>query len=703
MRTNRFPSSPGIYIMKDKDRNIIYIGKAKDLRKRIKSYFLKSTKHTPWKLKLIENIAVIEIIETNTEVEAIILETNLIKKHKPKYNILMKDDKNYSYIKITTNEDYPQVYTVRKRLKDNAEYFGPKTGNTRKTLKFLNKIFPYRTCNLELSLIDLTRSGNGDKSAVKVLGKSRKTPCLDYHIKRCMGPCINKISKKDYRDIIDQIIMFLNGKKKKIKDNLESKMIEAANTKNFELAAKIRDQIKSLDNTKQIVSDTSFSSRDIINFEKYNEKFFVVLMQVREGQIINQENFILISNNEPDNEFLRVFIQNYYSETTSFPKEIIIPEDIQDKELLQQWFKEVFKQNIGILVPKKGIKNKLLSLAKKNVASFCKMNSVKWEEDKNTLKLLQALLNLKTIPKRIECYDISHLAGTNTVGSMVVFKNGKPSPTDYRKFKINSLKEGEIDDYKSLYEILLRRLNKLSIEIKKGDKKLPHSKDDPKEYLVAYKKNSILGYTKITKNDDRSLELKKLWFKKDIGKETIFDILRKTFSKFKGKTIYTQLKTDGLLEEFGFKKDKTKALGFKVPKINDSFSTAPDLIIIDGGKGQLSAVSKIAGNYDLISIAKKEEHIFLPDNLTPIILDKGSKVLHLIQRIRDEAHRFAISFNRSKRQTIKSVLDSIPGIGPKIKKKLLTKYGSITGIKDADFEELKVLVGIKLANKIKEL
>ncbi|MFN7160859.1 MAG: excinuclease ABC subunit UvrC [Candidatus Gracilibacteria bacterium] len=613
----RLPSSPGVYQMLDKDGKVIYIGKAKNLQKRVRSYFLKQKNRAAKVEKMVSEICDIKYIEVTSELEALVLETNYIKEYKPRFNILMRDDKNYQYIKITKNEDYPRVYTTRRLLKDGALYFGPKTSSSSvyQTLKLLRKLFPYRTCNLEIN--DL-----GD--SVEIKNKTIKIPCIYYHIKRCLGPCI-KPCKNEYDELIKNMADFLSGEYKDIVLSLEKKMAEQANNRKYEHAAKTRDMIYSVKNLmeKQLVDQADISkSQDIIGCTKKIGKIFINLFQIRYGKLIGQENFVLEdSANKDDNimesdEVLQTFLLQYYDAATSIPKEIILPEEITDKDLIETWLENRHPgQKIKLHIPQRGTKNHLVELAEQNAISYAEQYRIKWQTDqsrtKGALKVLAEAIDLPSELKRIECYDISHLSGTSTVGSMVVFKDGLPSKKDYRRFKVRQTKEGEIDDFKSLQEVLSRRLKRI--------------KEQSEE-------------------------------------------------EHEGESLYE----------------------------------IPDLIIIDGGKGQLSSVMEIAEKLEvgipIVSLAKREEEIFLPGQSIPILLPRESEALYLIQNIRDEAHRFAITYNRNLRSKnlIKSLLDEVPGVGPVVKKKLLKAFGDLNGIKQATEEQVAEIIGPALAHTVKE-
>lgn len=751
--------SPGVYQMLDKNREIIYIGKAKNLKKRVRSYFQKSKNHAIKTKKMVEKIDDISCIETNSELEALVLETNMIKEHRPKYNILMKDDKNYVYIKIT-NEDFPQIYTVRKRLNDKAKYFGPKTRTTavRETLKLVNKLFPYRSCTLDIR-------ENKDKNDVVVKGAGQqKLPCLDYHIKRCCGPCIYAVNKQEYQELIDQVVLFLQGKHKPIIEKLQQSMAEAAQNRNFEKAAQVRDMIQNIESImqKQLATDVNIVNQDVIAFVQKEEKVFLNLFQIREGKIINQENFQLVADNNDNNSaILETFLQNYYLESSDIPDQILLPDEIENRDIYEKLISQQANHSIKILVPQRGQKNKLIELCQKNAQLFAKKMQVSWQSERKTtdmkeiLSNLQKNLDLSNFPKRIECYDISHLQGTDTVGSMVVFENGIPKKDHYRRFKIQKLKEGEIDDFKSLAEVLERRLKKINnnqsnILLKKGKKndlkiiekflqeeKLDHENLQGKDFVIAEIDGVISGFGRIKKlaqDEETFLELSGLWVQPDHrGKKVGFEIMKELFKKQKGKDIFISIdkSLQNYYETFGFKEIKknipkivqeksenfftlhkrnikdVRYLKFKIPK-QESFEKLPDLIVIDGGKGQLSSVEKVVHSLgiktDLISLAKKEEEIFKPQTSMPILLERNSEELYLIQRIRDEAHRFAISYNKNLRskKISKSALDSIKGIGPKTKKALIEKFGSVKEIKKASPSEIIEICGEKIAKKLIE-
>lgn len=569
-----FPDAPGVYLMKNREGDILYVGKAKNLKKRVQTYFQRSRTQSPYTKKLVEQIDNIEYIETETEIEALILESNLIKEYRPKYNIVLRDDKSFLYIKITTNEDFPRISLVRHadmKQDKNAKYYGPKTSaeKTRKTLKLLKKLFPHRHCGLN---IDWLGEGN-----VMVTNKVLKYPCIDYHIKRCQAPCIGAITPEEYRKTVKKITGFLEGKYSDIVKELKEEMQQAVGGKQFEKAAVIRDKIAAIENStaRQRITDTDGRSRDVINFITDGRRIFFNLFIIREGQLIDQENFIFGAEEEQNAEaIIAAFIREYYKNTANLPREILIPNEPEDKNLLLKWL------GAKIIVPKIGKKEKLLQLGLKNAHSFARQSRARWEKDRELQDEFESLKKLLKVTKpirRIEAYDISHLGGTHTTGSMVVFENGKPKKSDYRHFRLRGTAEKN-DDYQSMTEILTRRLARMGGEGTQQEKQQSGSAD---------------------KN------------------------------------------------EYEFTREIR-------PRTTESFAKTPDLIIIDGGKGQLKAGTdvrkKLKLDIPMVAIAKKHEEIFLPGQSAPLAIPRDSEISKLFQHIRDEAHRFALNYNKLLRK-----------------------------------------------------
>lgn len=764
-RLAQLPAKPGVYKMLSESGVILYVGKAKNLKNRVRSYFQKGQKHGVKTQKLVEKIADIEWIETASEVEALVLENNLIKEFQPRYNVLLRDDKNFLYIKIT-NDDFPIVTTTRKIEKDGAKYFGPKTSSDgiKQTLKLLQQLFPFRDCSLKIS------ENEKEKNGVLVIGSGRKIPCLLYHIKRCLGPCIGAVTKSEYRLMIDRIASFLSGKYEEIVKELKQEMMKAASDKRFEIAAKLRDRIFSIEKImtqNQSATDTEAVSRDVIGFVTDFGKSFFNLFQVRDGKLIGQETFVLSEADSPE-EVLSAFLTEYYSRATDFPKEILLPFPVEELDVFAEWMRISTGGSVKFLTPMTGKKNKLLEMAERNAASFAEREKASWESDEakttGALKELAEVLKIEP-PKRIECYDISHLSGTNTVASMVVFIDGKPKKGDYRQFRLRTIGDGEIDDFKSMHETLARRFRYLKAEKESSFKMRKATKKDLKAWEEILKKEKlewpiltaefpnetffvaiatvgsgkgkkkaeeeIVGTISLADWDERFSSLHKLfvrgkWRKQGIGSS----LIRYACERAKHPDIY--LATDPKKEDwytkngFSIVKTVTERLQKMVPwkvvpnpiwlhakrpeKADSSFTSHPDLIVIDGGKGQLSFAMKAMEESDIkaipmVSLAKREEEVFVPGKPEPILLPSSSEGSYLLQRIRDEAHRFAVGFNRSVRgkEALSSKFDEIPGIGPQNRRKLLAKFGSADGVKNAGFADIAVLVGPALAEKLKKM
>lgn len=743
---SKTPTSPGIYRMKDEEGGIIYIGKAKNLKNRLSTYFNESPKDNKTQMML-DQLADFEFTVVSTELEAIMLETNQIKKFRPKYNILMKDDKNYVYIKITVNEDYPRVLITRFIEKDGSKYFGPKTAQHKveKTLKVLKRIFPFRHCNLCIAYVMPLKNG---KHKVKVTKAGIKYPCIDYHIARCPGPCIGNVSKEQYRYYIDQIIRFFEGKHEEVLGLLHKDMQKAAADKKFESAAAIRDKIKSVEDIleKQLISAPDHQNADIINYAANQNKIFFNLFQVREGKLINQENFEFIAkgtsrDSTHDNEALAMFITQYYEKATDIPKNILLPHPPEDQHNLQKFISDLSTHVVKFLYPQRGRSDKLLDLCHKNALNYSRLSEAKWQgheqrSREDALIRVQNLFKLENKPNRIECFDISHHGGTETVASMVVFEKGFPKKDHYRKFRLQQNTSGHPDDYKSMEEALTRRLKYLKPTL--IDKKISIKKATKKEFEQFFKKNT---------NQNSESQLLKITINKiDIGLAEIklhkpqakiviiphlnkspkddFDklqLVRKLAVKYKLKRIHliVDKSATATWENIGFQivknipeyitlKKRQTLVVLDIKKISQdrSFKSKPSLIVIDGGKGQLGVAIKTIKKANLtipvVSLAKKNEEIFSRNEPTPIQLAKDSPTLHMFQHIRDEAHRFAISYHENVYlKTFKSSsLDIIPGIGESTKMKLFKHFGSLQAIKSATLYELEKVVGKKNAIKL---
>ncbi len=589
----KLPDQPGVYIMKDLDGEIIYVGKAISLRKRVRQYFQSSRNNPPKVNAMVRHIHEFEYIIVDNEVEALILEANLIKKHKPKYNILLRDDKQYPYIKVTTNEPFPRVLKTRRVLRDGSKYFGPYPSAyaVNDTIDIIRNLYPIRTCNR-----------NFEKQGKKT------RPCLNYYIGRCLGPCQGNVNKEKYMEMIDEIIMFLSGKEDKLIEIIEEKMKKASENLDFESAAKYRDQINSLNIIleKQKMVSANIIDQDVIGMAKGIDEVCIQIFFIRAGKIIGREHFILSDTfNEDRKEILSSFIKQFYLGTAYIPKEIFIEDEIDDIEAVSKWLTEKRGNKVTLRVPRRGEKSQLMDMVRKNAMDMLNQHGEKFlrkqKEEENALEQLKFVLGLDSFPNRIEAYDISNISGVLSVGSMVVFEQGRPKKSDYRRFKIQTVTTP--DDYKSMEEVIRRRFRR------------------------------------------------------------------------------------GLREKEIIKENKLELKGF---------SAFPDLIMIDGGKGQvniaLNVLKELGLDIPVCGLVKDEAHSTrgIIYNNQEINLEERSPGFRLIYKIQEEAHRFAISYHRSLRskKMFKSELDDIKGIGEKRKRELLKYFHTIDNIKKASIEEL---------------
>ncbi|WP_288186155.1 excinuclease ABC subunit UvrC [uncultured Sporomusa sp.] len=574
------PDKPGVYLMKDGKNRIIYVGKAINLKNRVRSYFQSSRNHSPKVIALVARIADLEYIITASEIEALILECNLIKKHRPKYNISLRDDKSYPYIKVT-KEDYPRVYATRKVVKDGARYFGPYTsaGAVHETLKLLKNLFPLRSCRQ----------------------LDAKRPCLEHHIKRCLAPCAGKVDHATYGEMIKAVGLFLEGRSDAVIKQLKQAMGQAAEELEFEQAARLRDQLAAVEKIieKQNMV-TGSGDQDAIGLARSAAGICAQVFFIRSGKMVGRDHFMLTGGeDETDQTILEAFVKQYYSQAAFIPREILLPLALAEQHLLAEWLSGVKGGRVQVETPKRGTKKDLVNMAAGNAATVLEEQAVRLEADAGktagAAAELGQYLGLPGAPERIECFDISHIQGSETVASMVVFEGGQPNKNEYRRYKLKTV-EGKPDDFKSMQEVVGRR------------------------YREAIEKGPV-----------------------------------------------------------------------------------PDLIIIDGGKGQLSSalpIIRAAGltEVTVVGLAKEFEHIFREGISEPLILPRHSQSLYLVQRIRDEAHRFAITYHRklrSKRNLV-SVLDHIPGIGAKRRKALWDHFGSLAKIKAAEVAELTKVNGMTL-------
>lgn len=594
-KLSMLPESPGVYVMLNNEKTVIYVGKAKVLKNRVRQYFHSSKK--PEKvMAMVSNIDDFYYIITNSEIDALSLENNLIKKFKPRYNILLKDDKTYPYIKVNLKDNFPSFSVTRKIRRDGAKYFGPFMGgvSASETLEIINTAFMTRSC------------------AVKIDEQKPKKECLNYHIKKCLAPCSGRCNKAEYMQRVNSAIDFLSGNDDTVEEILREKMLKFSALEEFEIAMSFRERLKMLEKIKlkRITALNKFVDVDVLAVATNGVYSSANLLFTRGGRMQGGKNFALEDASETEEEMIISFISQYYSSGTEIPDEILISEEIADNRLIAEYFKVNFGKSVTITHPERGVKRQLIDMARKNAEDYLEkeIDRIKHKDDmtRAACEKLKKVLSLARYPRRMECFDISHISGVDKVGSMVVFIDGEPDKTSYRRFKIKTV-EGN-DDFSCLKEVLKRRLDKLGTE-----------------------------------------------------------------------------------EEENF--------------------PMPDLIIIDGGKGQLSSVKEILYGYDnlkidLISLAEKNEEIFTEHSLDPVVLPRRDFVLKMLQRIRDEAHRFAITYHKSTHQktNLKSIFEQIDGIGDKKRKALMQKFGSIENIKRASEEDLAEVEGIgsTYAKKIKE-
>jgi len=589
------PEKSGVYLMKDITGNVIYVGKAKVLKNRVKSYF--NGNHIGKVAVMVSRIEDLDWIITESENEAFALEINLIKEYMPKYNIMLRDDKHYPYIKIDVKSDYPKLTVVRRVKNDGAKYYGPYFSGTsmRNTIEAIRKIFPIRSCN---------------KNITAIKGKIR--PCLNYDIGRCIGPCKADVSMEEYKALINKVCNFLDGNDENVTNDMLAKMQEAAKNQDYESAAKYRDILQDITTTlsfQQRVILGKLESYDIIGVASKNTKAIACIMVLRGGKIIGSENIPLdVPMDSSDNEVVEYFIKSYYTNSNTVPLNILVSHDVENSEGMENFLANLRSGPVHIKKPVKGEKKRLLDMAIENALSnidrSIEQDKRKWDRTGGAVIALQNALDLKRQPKRIEAYDISNIQGVDSVASMVVFTDGVANKKSYRRFKIKTV-EGA-NDFASMAEVIHRRFKRGLEEREKG------------EYSSSNK-----------------------------------------------------------------------------------FSYFPDLVVIDGGKGQLSAARKSmedlgVGYIETIGLAKKEEEVFFPRKSEPVIIPKASPSLHLLQRIRDEAHRFAITYHRSLRQkgSLISELDNIENIGPARRRALLMAFPTISAIKNASVDELTSVKGM---------
>lgn len=597
------PDRPGCYLMKDREDQLLYVGKAVNLKNRVRSYFHSPGQQTQKTRRMVSLIDHIEWIVVDSELEALILEMNLIKKNRPPFNVQLKDDKRYPYIKISFQDPYPKISVTRQLESDDARYFGPYTSvwAVNQTLDLLRRIFPYHTCDRDLTGAD-------------------QRACLYYDIKLCPAPCTGKISRDDYRASMENIASFLSGDTDEIIDSLTAKMNDDAEALRYEAAAIRRDQIRAIERVveRQRIVTTDELNSDVLAMVRIENEACVQVFFIRKGKLIGQDYFIMNeTEDENDEEILSGFIKQFYSKSVNVPDRMYLPIEIEERRIIQQWLRQDRRNpKVQLQVPKSGNPKELVSMATENAIETLRALKTQWANDTHkqsqSLAELETALELPRTPNRIECYDISNTQGTLSVGSMVVFEQGIPRKAHYRRFNIKTV-EGP-NDFESMTEVLTRRL---------------------KRWQSAQEKDNRIG-----------------------------------------------------------------------GRIDESFALLPDLIIMDGGKGQLGRAVEVLREFDLfgrisvVGLAKREEELFRPFESDPILLPRRSEGLYLVQRVRDEAHRFAITAHRNRRTRsgLTSELEKIPGIGPVKRKALMKKFGSTEGIAKATAFELTRVSGITQSN-----
>lgn len=610
-KLDALPAEPGVYLMKRANGDVIYVGKSVNLRNRVRSYFQDAARHSPKIRRLTAEVADIDFIVTATELEALVLECNLIKEHRPHFNVRLKDDKRYPYIKIHWQDPFPAVEVTREMRQDGARYYGPFTNvqAVHQTLDFLRRIFPYLTCKRNIT------------------GEDRRA-CLYYHIKRCSGPCIGAISQEEYRASIWQICLFLEGKTEEILAQLQTDMKQASDRLDFEEAAVIRDRIAAIERVvaRQRVVMRARADEDVIAFAREDGDTCVQVFFVRNGKLIGRESFLLdgVERDEDASQIIASFVKQFYDEAAYIPPKIMVSQNLDERLVVESWLRGKRGGKVVVRVPRKGEQKALAEMAAQNAAETLAHLRAQWKTDEAkiaaALAELQEALGLPEPPTRIECYDISNIQGTAATGSMAVFVKGRPRKSDYRRFRIRTV-EGP-DDFAMMDEVLRRRLSRL---------KAAQREEPPRPGMKAQA---------------------------------------------------------------------------------SSFALKPDLILVDGGKGQLSVAQKALDESGVegiavAALAKEQEAVYIPGKADAVPLPRDSQASYLLQRIRDEAHRFAVSHHRTMRQKVglASTLDQVPGIGPKRRKALLARFGSLEGIRSANVDELSAIPGItrEIAARLKSL
>lgn len=591
------PASPGVYLFKDESGTVLYVGKAASLHHRVASYFRPRDGLPPRLQKMLGLVRDIDFFLTDSEQEALILECNLIKQHQPAYNVRLKDGKTYPYLKISLNEDWPRVYVTRRVERDGARYFGPfaSARSVRSTLSMLRRMFPFRSCRNQVD------------------GKAER-PCLEYHIHRCLGPCISAVTRDEYRQMIEQVILFLEGKQEAVARRLRANMERAAARLEFERAAVIRDQLQAVESvTERQKTAAAEGDADVIAFAEAADQAYAVVFQVRNGKLLAKEHFVLAGTHEqPAPEIMAGFLKQFYAAASHIPREILLQHPVEDAALLRRWLEDLRGGRVELKTPRRGVKKELVDMVAENARRGLEQARIKLLAQPallaTALEELQQCLLLPRFPRRVECYDVSNIQGKNAVGAMVVFEGGVPRKSDYRRFRIRA-------------------------------------GDSPNDYAM------------------------------------IQEVLRRRLARGSGRAE------------------------------DSSWARLPDLVLIDGGRGQLNAALEVVREVAddpvaCASIAKENEAVFVPQLADPVMLPRDSAALHLLQRIRDEAHRFAIGYYRKvhRRGSIASELDGVPGIGPKRRRALLRAFGSMKGVRGAPVEAIAAVKGMnrELAQRLKD-
>jgi excinuclease ABC subunit C len=635
----RLPDQPGVYKFYDAKGVLLYVGKAKSLRSRVRSYFLKTATLEPHKRQMVTEIADIQYLLAETPTQALHFEADLVRSERPRYNVKLRDDKHYPYIRINVHEPWPKTMVARKMQRDGARYFGPFTdaSSVRQTLDTINRLFPHILCNRVIT-------GNDPRA------------CLYYHIKRCPAPCIGAINNEDYRQIVDQMIGFLDGKSDNVLADMRHEMEEAAEALEFERAADLRDRIRAAERviTQQEIVYSSIDDEDVIGVYHEGPYSAVQVFLVRGGRLIGREHFVLEGHGEDtEAEIVWSFVVQYYSQTSDIPDEVVLPLGIDDMDSVRVWLTDrrlesdaKRRKKVRVSAPKVGDKRKLVELATSNAKEVLERLRQQWLADEarttGAVVELQEILDLPQLPNRIECYDVSHVQGTNQVASMVVFENGQPKRSAYRRFKIKH--EFGSNDVLSIQEVIGRRFRRaLTGQLRRNGEVGSWSTSEP-------------------------------------------------------------IAQDGQDAADGASQD-----GAPEQEPEGGWAAMPDLVIIDGGKAQLNGALEILDTMEItelpvVGLAKENEEIFVRDRATgralpePVLLPRSSQAMYLVQRIRDEAHRFAITYHRAVRGRtgLRSALDEVQGIGPKRKRELLRRFGSVRGIRGATLEELAAVPGMTL-------